>query len=809
MLTSLFRLLFGTRLPITEGRLEIRGLRSTVCIRRDAYGIPHIEAENDEDAFYAMGFAVAQDRAFHLELYMRVSRGTLAEIIGPEMLDVDRLSRRIGFTRIAEAQLKVMEPSDKGQLEAYARGVNDGMRMGLSKRTHEHSLLRIEPGVFAPSDVLAVLQFFAFALSSNWDAELARLRILEADGPVALAALEAADPSWLKVSATLNEPGGDRLRLDIEAVRASEQVARAAASAGRIAGLGGASNQWVLAPSRTATGRPILACDPHLPPTLPAPWYLMHVRTPSWAMSGACLVSQPTITFGHNEHVAWGVTAGHVDNTDLFLERIGPDGRSVLEGQSWVPCEVRDEVIRVKGKPNVTERVLVTRRGPIVSPLLEGGPALSLRGTWMATRPIRYDHFRAETVEDARLIYTSYPAVSENRMFADTNGHIAWQLAGDAPVRKKGSGLIPMPGWDEDVGWEDTPLSFDKLPTSTDPEVGFLATANNRPIIDTGVFLSADWLDGHRYARIVELLEPRHDWTVAETLKMQTDRTTVLWPRLKKPLLDALSCDVRAETAEARRLLERWDGVVSAESIGASVFELIFVEMMKRAVRAKAPRAFRTALGEGTNAVLPHGMMALRRNERLVRLLCEAPEGWFDRGWPNEIAEATVSAVRFLRAESAKRRALWLLTPRRSRGRAVGSWAWGRVRPLTLVHPTAGQRPLDRIFNRGPMAFGGDSSTIPQASIDYSDPLGNPAGVPNMRMVIDVGNWEASRYVLAGGQSGNPLSDHYDDMLPLWQRGTGVAIGWSPRTVRERARATLELVPERPGHIPRDGRHPS
>jgi penicillin amidase len=210
------------------------------------------------------------------------------------------------------------------------------------------------------------------------------------------------------------------------------------------------------------------------------------------------------------------------------------------------------------------------------------------------------------------------------------------------------------------------------------------------------------------------------------------------------------------------------------------VFELIFAEMMRRVVRAKAPRAMKAALGEGTNAVLPHGPMALRRGEHLTRILCTQPEGWFARGWPREIADAAVASVRLLRRQAAKR---------------SGGWAWGRVRPLTLVHPTGGQKPFDRIFNRGPFAFGGDASTIPQASVDFSDPLGNAIGVPNMRMVLDVGNWEASRYVLAGGQSGNPFSSHYDDLIPLWLRGEGVAIGWTPESVRERARATLELVP--------------
>jgi penicillin amidase len=205
--------------------------------------------------------------------------------------------------------------------------------------------------------------------------------------------------------------------------------------------------------------------------------------------------------------------------------------------------------------------------------------------------------------------------------------------------------------------------------------------------------------------------------------------------------------------------------------------------MMQRAARAKAPVAFKTALGEGTNAILPHGAMAVRRVEHLARLLREQPPGWFARGWPHEIADALGAAVQCLR---------------QARGERPEEWAWGRVRPLMLIHPTGTKAPLDRIFNRGPIAFGGDATTLPQASVDFLDPLGNAIGVPNLRMVVDVGNWEASRYVLAGGQSGNPMSPHYDDLLGPWERGEGIPIAWTPESVARVATATLRLVPPKP-----------
>lgn len=764
-LNAVLRAALGARLPLVEGTLAVSGVRAPITIRRDDNGVPYVEATCDEDAFYGMGFCQGQDRAFQIELYVRVARGTLSEIIGAEMVDVDRLSRRLGLIQIARAQLALAAPNIHMQFDSFARGLNDGTRLGGKRLAHEFALLRAEPSVFEPADILAILQFFAFALSSNWDAELARLRILHADGAEALAALEASEVL----------PETSRLSIDVEVVRAAERLLDDALALAGIAGLGGASNQWALSPARTATGRPLLACDPHLSPTLPAPWYLMHIRAPGWALSGACLPSQPIVSFGHNEHVAWGLTAGHADNTDLFIERMGPDGRSALHGEHYEPCTIRDEVIRVKGSADVRERVLITRHGPVVT--TGKNVSLSMRGAWMAERQLTgYDLYLARNVDEARVAYASYPSVSENRVMADVDGNILSQMVGDVPIRKKGNGMLPMPGWNPDVGWEDAPLPFDALPTQRNPREGFLASANNRPRHAHGsAFLGVDWLDGYRYSRIVECLAARNDWDIASTQRLQMDQTSIVWRTIRPTVLAAL----RSGDPLGVRLLEQWDGTVSATSSAAAVFELFIAEMMWRSAAAKAPRKWRVALGEGTNAILPHGMMGLRRVTHLVKNLLEQPPGWFAHGWSVEMQRALASSLERLRGVA---------------GDDVDRWAWGRVRPLVLLHPVGSKAPMNRIFNIGPLPCGGDATTIPQASVPFTDPLGNPIGIANLRMVIDVGNWEASRYVLAGGQSGNPLSPHYSDQIERWQRGDGVSIAWTAQSVRAAARKTLRLV---------------
>jgi penicillin G amidase len=770
----LFRLLLGPRLAKVEGSIAVPAIRAPVTIRRDRHGVPYIEAQSDDDAWYALGFCQGQDRAFQLETLLRVGRGTLAELAGKDLVGMDRVARRIGFRRVGEEQFPLLDGDVRRQIEAYTRGVNDGAKLGVDRKAHEFTLLMGDFTPWEPPDVVAMLAFLAFALASNWDIELARLRILRGDGPDAVACL---DPAYPESAPVCLPPGA-------EAGPAVDRLAQDLASYQRWMGRGGASNAWVVAPSRTRTGRPILANDPHLMPSLPVSWYLAHIRTPEWAVSGASFVSQPAFSAGHNGFAAWGVTAGHHDNTDLFLEEMGPDGKSVRDGGRFVPCEVRREVIRVRGGRDVVEDVILTPRGPIVGPAFPGEiGAVSLKATWTAKKPTRgfYAFNRVKSFEEFRDLYRTAPCMSTSYVYADAGGSIGWTLVGDVPRRKKGNGTLPLPGWEAETGWEDDPVPFEQMPHGKDPEAGFFATSNNQPLQnDKEPFLGVDWLDGYRQARIVESLSARRDWDVYTTELLQMDPTSIPWREVRDILLalPRSSPDARLGLS----LLRGFDGVVSVDSAGAAVFELFLAEMIRRIAFAKAPNTARWALGEGANLVLPHSLLALRRVSHLVRLMREQPAGWFSRSWPLEMADALEHTVRHLREK---------------RGPSPMAWGWGHVRPVTLKHFAGEIGPLGEIFNRGPMPLGGDSATIPQASIDWLDPTANPVGVASMRIVMDVGNWEATRVVIAGGQSGNPMSPHYDDMLDLWRRGGGVALCFSAEAVARAAVKTLRLEPAR------------
>jgi penicillin amidase len=767
----LLRLLFGRRLPQTQGTLRVPGLQSNVRIHRDRWGIPHIEADNDLDAYFAIGFCHGQDRPFQLELFLRAVRGTLSELVGPPGLPIDRLARRIGFHRAALQQWPMLAADVRDGVKAYSRGVCAGATHGLPQRPHEFVLLRSRPTLWTPLDSLGTVKLLSFTLASNWDIELARLKILREDGAEALAALDPAYPAGHPVTAPPGQQAGPRLDRLSEELKAFASLFPS-----------GGSNNWAVAASRTATGRPLVANDPHLDARLPPHWYLIHARTPNWAMAGASFLGGPSVQAGHNGFAAWGVTAGLIDNTDLFLEQIGPDGRSVRQGDRFVPCEVREEVIAVRGEASVTEHVLITPRGPIISPALHGGEeALSLRAVWLDPRPLegllRLHHVRS--FAEFRKAAEHWPATSQNIVYADQTGTIGWQMFGLAPKRRKGWGLIPAPGWEDDAGWEDDLVPADQLPYTQDPPRGFVATANNQPLPEgVGPYLGADWLDGYRVASIARELSTRSDWDVPGTMALQMNQRAAAWDELRDAVLSVNP--LTAESRQALDLLREWNGYVSIDSPAATVYELFLAEMVGLIARAKAPKSFAVVLGQRLGPITPYNFLCYRRTGHLVELLREQPAGWFTRPWPDEIADALATVIRRLRTQH---------------GSDFSGWAFGCLRKLILHHPLSRRRWLAPFFNLGPFPYGGDADTINQGAVPPLDPLAPVDNIASLRMVVDVGAWNNSRFALPGGQSGNPLSPHYDDLLPLWLGGEGVPIAWTDEEVRQATVQTLELIP--------------
>jgi penicillin amidase len=337
---------------------------------------------------------------------------------------------------------------------------------------------------------------------------------------------------------------------------------------------------------------------------------------------------------------------------------------------------------------------------------------------------------------------------------------------------------VPLPGWEPGVGWEEDPVPFDDMPHLLNPACGFIATANTKPQPDeVGPYLGADFVDGYRLLAINRQLAAHTEWDMRKTLGLQMDQQDLSWEELRDVILAAPARDAARRGAD---LLRNWNGRMSVDSPAATVFQLLMVEMLQRVVRSKAPKSGAYALGKGLSPVTPYNFFCFRRTGHLSRLLRTQPARWFNRPWRLEVAEALGVVVRDLQA---------------THGDDPSRWTWGRLRTLEMHHILGRGRFRRRVFNLGPVPCGGNTETINQASVLPLAPLEPTNNIASLRVVVDVGAWDHSRFVLPGGQSGNPLSPHYDDQFPLWQRGEGIPIAWSDEAVRQATRQTLELRP--------------
>jgi penicillin amidase len=790
--------------PQQSGQRAASGLAAAVTIERDAHGVPTVKAGSWPDLAYGLGFVHGQDRAWQLESQRRIGRGELAEAFGATALDVDRFLRALGVRRAAEARwawLQRQTDADSQRsialLQAYSRGVNAGR--AAQARPPEMLILNLPLHDWTPIDSLAWALMMSWDLSGNWHHELLRLRLalqLPDEGPngrSALARIHTLMPAYPgdRLPDTADYPALYR-QLGLDPQRAEHVAAALQQQAPRSGVEGTGSNNWLVAGSRSATGSPLVANDPHLHLQSPALWYLARLEAPGLKVAGGTLPGLPFVVLGQNERIAWAFTNTGPDTQDLYLEELRElNGRTEIRTPTgWTAAQVHEERIRVKGAPDEVLRVRVGRHGPLISDAGVGADLLAATGKryglamrWASLDP-ESDPIaagvglnQAGSVDAFFGAARRFAAPMQNMLVADRDGHTGFIASALVPVRGPQHdlhGLAPAPGWEARYDWQGY-LPLDAMPRDKNPARGWIATANQRTVPDDYPHhLSHEWALPYRQQRIEQLLQATPKHSLDSFAAMQADVHSLAAAPLLPWLKNARSAHALAPAAQAA--LRDFDGTMRADSAAPLIFWAwarqltlgVFQDDLGAALfeRAFATRSFRDALHE--------------------RLAANDAAWCDDRRTPK--AETCAD-----QADAALTRALDELQARF--GPDVGRWTWGQAHVAKGEHRPFSHVPALRPIFELRTPVGGDTYTVNVSRVDlhpdwagdvYTDDHG-----PSLRTLMDVANPARSRMVQSTGQSGLPWRATYRDLLPLWRDGRYLPL-WSA----EPPAHTLVLQPQ-------------
>ena len=741
--------LLQVTLPPARDEAAIPGLSAPVSITLDRHGIPYVRAANELDAWAAIGWLHARDRMFQLELMRRGGSGRLAELVGAQGLRLDRYVRLLGLHLAAEADWRSLPEETRAALSAYARGVNAWIAAKGRWSAPEFVVLGITPEPWRETDSLLWGKVMAVFLSGNARTELARLRLSTAMSRARIDELWPHDGSDGNPIASLPALGPHLDRV-LAAIPAFGEDAPVPPSA---------SNIWAVTGPRSSTGLPLLANDPHLAFSQPVQWHLARVAWPGTTLVGAFAPGVPFLVLGRNDDIAWGMTTTHSDTQDVFIERlVGDDAYLAPDGPR--PFAVREERFRVRFGGDRTMRVRSTRNGPVLSDLdptpgTPEGHVLAVAMTALvpgdSAAAALHRLNRARSFAEAERAVASIGAPQQNIVIADRAGRMGMLMPARIPLRRAGDGSFPAPGWDGSHDWTGF-APFEALPRFVDPPSQRIVNANNRVVPDDfPVFLTRDWWGDWRHRRIIERLDAEGPQTALSMAAIQMDEVS-LAARTLIPLMTAIPEPSGARAVEALALLRAWDGTMAADRPEPLIYTA-WVMQLGRRITAAALGPEQETFRESTAEFLA---FALTRGQHW----CGA------EGCAALLAAALDDALADLAARQ---------------GEALARWRWGEAHVVRFQHPLMRFVPVIGPWFGTSFPTGGDSHTVMRAGVRFSgrNPFENIHGA-GYRGSYDLAEPEASRFIIATGQSGHPLSPHYRDLAATWWTGGTIAIPAAP-----------------------------
>ncbi|TCT20000.1 penicillin amidase [Melghiribacillus thermohalophilus] len=747
-------------LPSIEGTIQLDGLYAPVEVIRDGSGVPHIKAENEHDLFLAQGYVTAQERMFQMELSKRLASGRLSEVVGKDALYSDRYFRTLGLRRAAEKSYAIYSEDAKQILQWYADGVNAYLKDARSNHEMpvEFFLMGIEPEPWTPIDSLTIGKYMAFDLGGHWERQAFHYYLLHHFPEEKAYELFPEYPD--EVPTIIREEA----YVDVQ-----ESFSEAI-----LPNPFNGSNNWVVDGSKTRSGKPILANDPHLGLGTPSIWFQTHLEAPDYNVSGVIFAGVPGIIVGHNEHIAWGVTNVGPDVQQLYIEKRHPeDPHQFLFEDQWEQANVIEETIEVKDGEPVTLEVVETRHGPVISEFAkESGDDTVLSLRWTALDPTTeleaiLEINRAKSWETFEKGLEKFLVPAQNFVFASKDGTIAYKANGRIPVYPRGkNALLPLEGWIQENEWQGF-IPFDELPRVVNPEKGYIATANNKIAPENYPYhISHVWAQPYRYMRIEEVLSEKSDLTVEDMQTLQMDQMNLQAKEFVPLYLDALKgIHLSLSEQEVLKVLSSWnfrdDQNLAAplifhkwkKEIESVIYEDIPEEMME----------FFKAKGQTTDELMRKAF----RGETVA---------WIEeKGGIQSVLRTSLSkAVKQLRKEH---------------GTEVLNWKWGDAHRVSFVHPLSSVKVLSYFFNpEDPLPVGGSGVTVMAAKKGTDGMVDH--GAP-WRFVADLSDLSQAWHMVAPGQSGHFKSQWYDDQMDDWVNGD-----YHVTKLKEMEGKTLYLIPE-------------
>lgn len=769
-------------LPKTDGEIQVKGLHATVRVFRDRWGVPHIYAENEHDLFMAQGFVQAQDRLWQMESNRRLAAGRLSEILGPPTIGLDRLVRTLGLMRAARREVASYDTHSLGILNAFSEGVNAFIDHSKGRLPLEFRLLKVEPEPWRPEDSIAWAKMMALLGGKNWQEEIVRAMLDQKLGRgKAHELLGLNQPE----TPTIIPPG---LNL------ASLWPLRPHNSRSFAPTVGGASNNWTVNGSHTATGFPLLANDMHLAVRVPSIWYEIQLVSGEYDVIGLSLAGVPGIIAGHNRDLAWGITFAYTDDQDLFLERMNPDnpGQYLYKDQ-WLQAVLIKEEIRVKGEENpVIHEIWETRHGPIISsqvPLTQGlEHALAFK--WSGHDPgdmmqaVRGLNL-ARNWEEFKSAAQNWSEPPINLVYADNKGNIGYVLGSRIPIRSQGHGRGPFQGWTGENEWLGYASPYQK-PFLLNPAKGFIATANNKVVgSDYPLYLADDYAPGYRALRIEQVLSRKH--------KPSTDDFRTLQGDLKclpaAQFIAALE-GIELQNPEAQQLLKRlrsWDQVLGPESVGGAIYSVLFYRLMENTFRDELGPVADRFFGVGLTYLEPLNRFSQHSRVILQHVMEDRNSSWFD-----DINTPERENLAQILEKSLTETAAFL---KEKLGAEPSAWRWGKLHQIEMQHPLGSVKPLDKVFNLGPYEVGGHFSTVWQSALNPGMDFSLKGWTVSNRHIYDLKDWDKSLGAIVPGQSGMIGSPHYDDQVEMWLKVKHHPLYYSRAKVESEAKHLLMLNP--------------